>query len=122
MAVALGLLGGVCFGVVAVCARLLPALDPATLVRTPAAYLLPVAGALAFLLYASAMQRGSVTTTTAALVVTQTGVPALVGVLVLGDSVRAGFVPVAAAGFLLALGGALGLARYEAGTRLAQLP
>ena len=43
---------------------------------------------LAFLLYSSAMQKGSVTVTTAALVVPQTAVPALVGTLLLGDQVR----------------------------------
>jgi hypothetical protein len=56
-----------------------------------------------------------VTTTTAALVITQTGLPALVGTLLLGDHVRAGLAPVAVAGFVLALLGALGLARFEAG-------
>ena len=112
-AVLLGLLGGVGFGVVAVCARLLPDLSPATLLATPVAYVLVVAGPTAFLLYSVAMQRGSVTTSTAALVITQTAVPAALGVLLLGDSVRSGFAPVAVAGFTLALAGALGLARFE---------
>ena len=113
-AVLLGLLAGTGFGVVAVSARLLPPYG-AALLGSPLAYLLPLAGATAFLLYSAAMQRGSVTTTTAALVITQTGVPALVGVLLLGDRVREGFLTLAVAGFVLALGGAVGLGRYERG-------
>ncbi len=113
-AVLLGLLAGTGFGVVAVSARLLPPYG-AALLGSPLAYVLPLAGATAFLLYSAAMQRGSVTTTTAALVITQTGVPALVGVLLLGDRVREGFLTLAVAGFVLALGGAVGLGRYERG-------
>lgn len=114
-AVLLGLLGGTGFGIVAVCARLLPGLTPAELVRAPVTYVLAFSGVLAFLLYSSAMQKGSVTVTTAALVVPQTAVPALVGTLLLGDEVRPGFGVVAAVGFALALAGAVGLARFEAG-------
>jgi drug/metabolite transporter (DMT)-like permease len=113
-AAALGLLGGVGFAVVAVAARLLHDLTPATLVGDPLTYVLLVAGALAFLLYSTGMQRASVTTATAALVVTQTAVPAAVGVVLLGDQVRSGAGPVAAAGFVVALAGALALARFEA--------
>jgi hypothetical protein len=54
-----------------------------------------------------------VTTATAANVVTQTAVPAVVGVWLLGDRVREGWGPVAVLGFALALAGALGLARFE---------
>lgn len=114
-ALALGLLAGTSFGVVAVAARLLPDLSPGAVLREPVAYVLATAGLVAFLLYSTAMQRGSVTTTTAALVVTQTAAPALVGVVLLGDRVRDGLLPVAVVGFALALAGALGLARYEAG-------
>ncbi len=114
-AVALGLLAGTGFGVVAVAARLLPTLAPASVLRQPGTYVLLLAGLVAFLLYSVAMQRGSVTTTTAAMVVTQTALPAAVGALLLGDRVREGLLPVALVGFALALGGALGLARYEAG-------
>ncbi len=113
-AVLLGLLAGSGFGVVAVSARLLPPFGAAVL-GSPLAYVLLLAGATAFLLYSAAMQRGSVTTTTAALVITQTGVPALVGVLLLGDRVRDGFLTLAVAGFVTALGGAVGLGRYERG-------
>ena len=110
-AVLLGLLAGSGFGVVAICARLLPDLGPG-LLTAPVAYVLVVAGTVAFVVYSGAMQRGSATTATAAMVVTQTVVPAVAGLL-LGDRVRPGSGPWAAAGFLLALVGAVGLGRYE---------
>jgi len=111
--VLLGLLAGAGFGVVAVCARLLPDLGPGLLTE-PLAYVLLVAGAVAYLVYSAAMQRGSVTTATAAMVVTQTVLPAVAGLL-LGDEVRAGLLPLAVAGFVLALAGAVGLGRFEGG-------
>lgn len=110
-AVLLGLLAGTGFGVVAVSARLLPSYGP-ELLTAPVAYVLVLAGGTAYLVYSAAMQRGSVTTATAAMVITQTVVPAVAG-LFLGDSVQAGLVPVAVVGFALALAGALGLGRFE---------
>ena len=110
-AVVLGLLAGAGFGVVALCARLLPELGPG-LVTAPMTYVLGLAGATAYLVYSAAMQRGSVTTATAAMVVTQTVVPAVAGLL-LGDRIEPGLVPWAVLGFVLALSGALGLGHYE---------
>ena len=102
----LGLLAGICFAIVAVGARLLPDLSLPALVRSPETYLVIVSGLIAFLLYAHAMLRGSVTRTTAAMVVTQTAVPAAVGITLLGDQVRAGFALLGGTGFVLALAGA----------------
>lgn len=110
--IGLGLFAGLYFGVVALSARTLTQLDPARLVREPAVYLLVVGGVLGFLLYTTALQRGSVTTATAAMVVGETTAPAGVGLLVLGDSARPGLVPVAVFGFVLAVAGALSLARF----------
>jgi hypothetical protein len=62
------------------------------------------------LFYATALQRGSVTTTTAAVVVAETVVPAAIGIGLLGDQTR--HVPVALAGFVLAVAGTLTLARF----------
>jgi drug/metabolite transporter (DMT)-like permease len=101
---ALGLLAGVGFALVAIGARILPELSPAALVRAPATYLVAVSGGLAFLLYANAMQRGSVTRSTAAMVVTQTAVPAAVVLALLGDRVRDGFAAVGVLGLVLAVG------------------
>ncbi|GHJ44408.1 membrane protein [Catellatospora sp. TT07R-123] len=115
--VAMGACAGLCFGVLALAARTLPELSPARLLREPAAYLVAASGLVAFLLWTSALSAGSVTTATAGMVVGETLLPALAGVLVLGDGARPGFVPVALAGFVLAVGGALALARFgEVGT------
>jgi drug/metabolite transporter (DMT)-like permease len=108
-----GLLAGLTFGAAATAGRLIGGADgiPA-LVTDPAVYALALAGVIGTLLYAGALQRGSVTTASAMTVVGQTVVPALAGWLFLGDSVRAGFGPPAVAGFLLAVTGAVGLARH----------
>lgn len=109
----LGLVSGLGFAVVAVSGRLLPELGPAALVRAPAAYALAGAGVVAFLLYATALQRASVLVATGPLVVAQTVAPAAVGLLVLGDRVADGAVPLAVAGLLLAVAGSVLLARYD---------
>jgi drug/metabolite transporter (DMT)-like permease len=111
---ATGLVAGCGFGILAVSARLLPAgLDPGEVLRDPVLVVLAIAGAVSFLLYAVAMQQGSVTLATATLVVTQTSVPAALGIVLLGDGVRPGTAPLAVAGFLLALAGVTALARFE---------
>ncbi len=111
-AAVLGLVAGLAFGVVGVAVRVLPHLQPARLIRDPAAYALVVAAVLGFLCYLTALQRGQVTTATGPLVTAETVAPALVGVLALGDSARPGYAGVAVAGFLLSVAGALALARF----------
>ncbi|MEV6268492.1 hypothetical protein AB0L64_15055 [Kribbella sp. NPDC051936] len=108
----LGLIAGLGFGIVAIAARIIPSLRPASLVTEPAAYTAVAAGALAMLCYAAALQRGGVTTATAMLVVGETVFPALVGLLLLGDRPRPGYAAVAAGGFVLAVTAALVLARF----------
>ncbi|KQY63888.1 MULTISPECIES: hypothetical protein [unclassified Nocardioides] len=70
----------------------------------------PTLGAVAFWLYSVSLEGVAVTTSTAALIVSETLVPALVGVALLGDGVRPGWWPAVAAGFALAIGGAVALA------------
>ena len=111
--VLLGLVAGVGFGLVSVAARLLPSLGVGAVLADAAAYALMAAGAVAFLLYVTALQRGSVTTVTSAMVLTQTAAPALAGVALFGDQVRAGWVPLALLGVVLALAGTSALARFE---------
>ncbi|BCJ74649.1 membrane protein [Catellatospora sp. IY07-71] len=108
----LGLCAGLCFGVLALAARTLPQLDPVRLLREPATYLVAVSSLIALVLWTMALSAGAVTTATAAMVVGETVLPAVIGVLVLGDEARAGWAPVAVGGFLLAVGGALALARF----------
>ena len=111
-AAVLGLGAGFGFGVVEVSVRLIDGLSPADLFTNPALYALLLGGGAAFLLLTSALQRGSVTAATAGMVIGETIGPALVGVLALGDRTRAGWAPVAVAGFALAVLGALVLARF----------
>jgi len=112
----LGALAGLGYGVVAVCARILPAFAPHQLIRSPAAYALAAAGIISFMLYASALDSGSVTVATAAVILVETIPPAIVGVLLLGDTTRPGRAGLAVAGFVLALVSAIALARFgEAG-------
>ena len=111
--VLLGLVAGLGFGLVSVAGRLLPTLSIGALLADAATYALLAAGAVAFLLYATALQRGSVTTVTSAMVLTQTAAPALAGVALLGDRVRPGWVPLAVLGMALSLAGTSVLARFE---------
>lgn len=112
---ALGGTAGLCFGVASISIRVLGNLHSVkSLAEDPAFYVMIVCGAGAFLLFASALQQSKVTVVQSAMVLGQTVIPAIVGVLVLGDRPRHGFMVVAAIGFLCAIGGALVLARFEA--------
>jgi drug/metabolite transporter (DMT)-like permease len=110
---ALGLGAGLGFGVVTVAVRLIPGLTPATLAADPATYAVLLGGGTAFLLLTSALQRGSVTVATAAMVIGETIGPALVGVLALGDRTRPHLAPLALTGYLIALLAILTLTRFS---------
>ncbi|MEU0245731.1 DMT family transporter [Streptomyces sp. NPDC006235] len=111
-ALALGLGAGLGFGVVEVAVRLIDGLTPGALVTNPAVYALLLGGGAAFLLLTSALQRGSVTTATAGLVLGETVAPALIGVVWLGDRTRPGLGWAAVLGFAVAVAGALALSRF----------
>ena len=106
----LGLLAGCGFGITSLASRVIDPTSVGSLVADPATWALPTAGFLAFLFYATALQRESVTAATAGTVVGQTVFPGLVGLLVLGDEVQFG--ALALVGFLLTILGALTLARF----------
>ena len=110
--VALGLISGLGFGTVGVALRVVPSLAPWTLVRDPATYAAIGAGILAAWFYAAALQRGGVVAATATMLIGETVPAAAIGVLLLGDRTRPGWLPVAVAGFVVALAGALALARF----------
>src|SRR5215472_6210272 len=110
--VALGAIAGLGYAVLAVAARTLPGFAPLQLVKSPAAYTLAAAGIVSFLLYATALEGGSVTTATAGVVLAETMPPALIGILFLGDTTRRGLAPVGVLGFLLAVVCAVALARF----------
>jgi drug/metabolite transporter (DMT)-like permease len=112
----LGAVAGLGYGIVAVAARVLPGFSLTELVRDPAAYALAAAGIVSFMLYATALEGGSVTVATAAVVLAETAPPALIGVLFLGDHTRHGLAAVAVLAFILAVACAVLLARFgEAG-------
>lgn len=108
----LGLVAGLSFGVVAISGRVITSFKPVDLLTEAAVYTAVVGGALAMLFFASALQRGSITSATAMLIVGETVFPAAVGILALGDRTRPGFIAPAAAGFALAIAAALALARF----------
>jgi drug/metabolite transporter (DMT)-like permease len=110
--VMLGFVAGLGFGIVALSARVLTDLRIGHLVSDPALYALGIGGFVSFLFYATALQRYAVTTVTAAVIIAETLFPALVGVVVLGDGTRPGFVPVAVLGFVVSICGAIQLARF----------
>jgi hypothetical protein len=109
---ALGLVAGLEFALVALAGRTVSTNSLGAILSDPATYTVACAGALGMLFYASALQRGSVTTPTALMVVGETVLPSVIGVLALGDTTRPGFAVVAVAGFVLAVVAALALARF----------
>ncbi|GAA4539473.1 hypothetical protein [Streptomyces collinus] len=111
-ALTLGLGAGLGFGVVEVSVRLIDGFSAGELFPNPATYALLLGGGAAFLLLTSALQRGSVTTATAGLVLGETVAPALIGVVWLGDRTRPGLGWLAIAGFAVAVTGALALSRF----------
>jgi drug/metabolite transporter (DMT)-like permease len=110
-ALVLGLAAGTGFGVVEVAVRLIDGFSLSEL-RNPALYALLLGGGAAFLLLTSALQRGSVTAATAGMVLGETVGPAVVGVVWLGDRTREGLAGPAVLGFVVAVAGALALARF----------
>ncbi|KJY45936.1 MULTISPECIES: hypothetical protein [unclassified Streptomyces] len=110
-ALVLGLAAGTGFGVVEVAVRLIDDISWASLTN-PALYALLLGGGAAFLLLTSALQRGSVTTATAGMVIGETIGPAVVGVAWLGDRTREGLTWLAVLGFAVSVAGALLLTRF----------
>ncbi|WP_183318242.1 hypothetical protein [Flexivirga oryzae] len=102
---------GLGFGLTGVAARVLVVSDPWW--RTagqPALWALVLGGLVGIVSFGFALDRGRTTTVAATTFVVETVVPAVVGLLWLGDSVRDGFAAAAVVGFVAALGGCLVLA------------
>ncbi len=108
----LGTVAGFGYGLVGIAARVLNGFEPLMLLRDPAAYAVAAAGIVSFVFYATALEGGSVTVATAAVVLAETLPPAVIGVVFLGDTTRPGLAPAAIAGFLLAVASAVMLARF----------
>lgn len=110
--VVLGAASGVSFGLTAIGVRLIPDASVPTVFTNPAAYAVVVAGLGGYLLLVQALQSGSVTAATAAMVICETVWPGLFGVLWLGDTTRHGYGALALVGFVCCVAGAVGLARF----------
>ncbi|WP_371098197.1 hypothetical protein [Streptomyces sanglieri] len=114
-AILAGLLSGLGFGALGVGVRVLNGIDPfdpGALLCDPALYAILVAGIGGMYLHTVALQIGSVNGATAALVVGETVLPGIIGVLWLGDASRPGFAWAAITGFVLAVSGAVAVAWF----------
>ncbi|MEU3351408.1 hypothetical protein [Streptomyces sp. NPDC037389] len=114
-AILAGLLSGLGFGAIGVGVRILDGIDPfdlPTMLADPALYAILISGSVGMYLHTVALQIGSVNGATAALVVGETVLPGIIGVLWLGDTSRAGFAWMAILGFLLAVAGAVAVAWF----------
>src|ERR1700723_3262614 len=109
---ALGITAGFGFGVLSIAARVLDGFAPLQLARDPATYAIAAAGIISFMFYATALEGGSVTVATAAVVLAETIPPAVIGVVFLGDQTRPGLAAVAWIGFFIAVASAVMLARF----------
>lgn len=109
----LAVASGVGFGLVGVAARTLQVRDPWWhTAADPVLWALAAQGILASVAYGFALHRGRTTTVAAITFVVETVLPTAIGLVFLGDAVRAHLVPVATIGFLATLGGCIVLARH----------
>ncbi|MFE0044493.1 DMT family protein [Streptomyces albireticuli] len=114
-AILAGLLSGLGFGAIGVGVRILDGIDPfdlPTMLADPALYAILISGSVGMYLHTVALQIGSVNGATAALVVGETVLPGIIGVVWLGDTSRSGFAWMAILGFLLAVAGAVAVAWF----------
>jgi hypothetical protein len=116
-AVAAGLVAGVLFGAMAIAVRIVDGVDPlrpAVLLSDPASWTVVVAGIGGFYLFTVALQIGSVTGASAALVVGETVVPGIAGVVLLGDTAARGLGWLVTVAFVGAVSGAVAVAMFGA--------
>lgn len=116
-AIPAGLLAGILYGVMAIAVRVVGGVDPLSpkaLLADPAAYGVVIAGVGGFYLFTVALQIGSVNGAAAALVMGETVVPGVIGVVLLGDSARPGMSWLVAVAFLGAVVSAVAVAVFGA--------
>jgi drug/metabolite transporter (DMT)-like permease len=83
-----------------------------TLLLDPLLWAIIVHGAIGMGFFAVALQRDSVILVTAISLVFEVVLPSSVGIILFGDAIRPGDMPLAIAGFVLAIGGAASLSRF----------
>ena len=111
--IVLAFAAGLSFTCVAVAARSFDMPDPSWMfMLQPAIWAIVVDGIVGTVLFALALQRGRVTVVAAVTFTTNTVLPSAIGIIFLGDQVRSGYALVATAGFLVAVSGAIALARF----------
>ncbi len=117
---------GLAFGGAALCARAVTLPDaplrhlPATLAAAagnPLAWALLAYGGAGVLLYAHALEHGAVGPVTALLWIAELTAPSIVGIALLGDTVRPGWTPAASTALLASIAAAVILARPAAAPR-----
>jgi drug/metabolite transporter (DMT)-like permease len=116
-AVIAALIAGVLFGAMAVAVRVVDGISPLRLndlLADPASWTILVAGLGGFYLFTVALQLGSVNGAAAALVVGETVVPGLIGVVLLGDTARPGAGWLVGVAFIGAVAGAVAVALFGA--------
>jgi hypothetical protein len=109
----LALLAGLGFGGSSVAVRavhLTAGEEIVGLLTLPATYLVIVFGTVGLIAYSRALAHGNLARVTAILLVTEVTVPGLAGIVLLGDSVRAGWWGALTAGLVLAVAGVVVLA------------
>jgi drug/metabolite transporter (DMT)-like permease len=112
--VLLAAIAGVSFSLTAVAARELQShRHPLHHLLGPLFLALVLSSAVGLVLHARALQQGRVGPVTAAMWSAEIVAATVIGVAVVGDRVRAGFVPAAAIGMALSLGATLALARSQ---------
>ena len=115
-----GVMAGLGLGGGSVCVRamhLAPGNIVTAVLTEPLVYVLVVLWACGLYNWARALRLGDVAPVTALFLTTQVLVPGLVGIVLLGDTVRDGWAPVAVLGLLLAVYGVLVLARRKSRRR-----
>ncbi|MFL0289484.1 hypothetical protein ACJH6J_00385 [Mycobacterium sp. SMC-18] len=116
-AVPAGLIAGILYGAMAVAVRITHGLDPFewhALLSDPAAWAVVVAGGGGFYLFTVALQIGSVNGVAAALVMGETVIPGVVGVLLLDDVAKPGLGWLVGVAFATAVAGAVAIAVFGA--------
>jgi drug/metabolite transporter (DMT)-like permease len=114
---------GVGFGGVGVAARAFAMPHHWTrLLADPLPYAIALYGLVATVLFARALQCGKVTTVAAVTFSVETVLPAVIGVVWLGDHARTGMAPVAVVGFVLTVVAAIVLARFAEPVPQAPVP
>ncbi|OHU19208.1 hypothetical protein BKG76_22350 [Mycobacteroides franklinii] len=116
-AIPAGLLAGILYGGMAIAVRVVNGIEPLSpkvLLADPAAYAVVIAGVGGFYLFTVALQIGSVNGAAAALVVGETVVPGVIGVVLLGDTARPGMGWLVAVAFVVAVVSAVAVAVFGA--------